>query len=75
MEYEEFQPLTTVRGLGHVCWDALGQFLLVEVLLAKTESGPYLPVPVTLTREAARELRDRLSEALSETGLEESNRQ
>lgn len=74
MEYERLQTLATVRGLGRVGWDALGQSLVVEVDI-RHKDGQLLRLPISLTPEVAEELSARLSEALSETGLEESNRQ
>lgn len=52
MEYEQLQTLMTVRGLGHVGWDAMGEFLLVEARVGKPE-GPLKTIRVTLTAETA----------------------
>lgn len=55
MEYEELKTLATVRGLGRVGWDAMGELLLVEVRVG-TAQGPLKTVPVGLTPEVAEEL-------------------
>ncbi|MGE4191811.1 MAG: hypothetical protein AB7E51_00330 [Pseudodesulfovibrio sp.] len=74
MEYEQIQTLATIRSLGLVGWDALGQALLVEVDI-RHKDGQLFRVPVSLPPEVAKELYDRLGAALAETRLEESNKQ
>lgn len=74
MEYEQVQTLATVRGLGRVGWDALGQFLLVEAEVMRKD-GQLFRFPISLLPEAAEELHARLGAALAEKGREEPNRQ
>lgn len=74
MEYEQLQTLATVRGLGRICWDALGQSLLVEVDV-RHRDGQTLRLPISLPPEVARELWIRLGEALAEKEDEEPNTQ
>jgi hypothetical protein len=74
LEYEQLLTLATVRGLGQVCWDALGQSLLVEVDI-RHKDGRSVRLPVSLPPEVAEELFHRLDAALSERSREEPNRQ
>ncbi len=74
MEYEQFLTLATVRGLGQVCWDALGQSLLVEVDI-RHKDGRSVRLPVSLPPEVAEELFRRLGAVFEERPLEESNKQ
>lgn len=55
MEIEQVMTLATVRGIGRVGWDALGESLLVEVQAGKPE-GPLRTIPLSMTAEAAEEL-------------------
>ena len=74
MEYEQLQTLATVRGLGRIGWDALCQFLVVEVDIRHRE-GQVLRVPISLHPEVATELWTRLDEAIAEKEGEEPNTQ
>lgn len=74
MELEQLATLATVRGLGRIGWDALGQFLVVEALVGKPE-GKLTSVPVSLTPQVALELWTRLDEALAEKEGEAPERQ
>ena len=74
MEYERLQTLATVRGLGRVCWDALGQSLVVEVDI-RHKDGHSIRIPISLPPEVAAELSARLGATLAETEREASNKQ
>lgn len=74
MGYEPIQTLATVRGLGRVGWDALGQSLLVEAFVGNP-GEKLIPVPVSLTPQVAQELWSRLDEALAEREGEAPDRQ
>lgn len=69
VEYEPIQTLATVKGLGRVGWDALGQLLLVEFVVGRPDIDR--PWPVALTREAAEQLLPVLQTCLAERGHEE----
>jgi hypothetical protein len=59
MEYERIETLATVQGFARSGWDALGEVLLLEVLLGHAD-GPLTPVPVGMSEATAQELLVRL---------------
>jgi len=74
LEYEQLKTLATVRDLGRVGWDAMGELLLVEVRLGKAQ-GPLDTVPVCLTAEVAEELQAQLRLCLLEKEAAANTRQ
>lgn len=73
MEHEPLMTLATVRTIRRVVWDSLGQAIVVEVL-AGQEGGPWHPVAVGLTPQAAQQLVNALTEVL-DRAPEETTRQ
>ena len=65
LEYEQLKTLATVRGLGRIGWDAMGEVLLVEVQVGNPD-GPLQTLPVTVTPEAAAQLQEQLLMCLME---------
>lgn len=73
-DIEQLKTLGTVRGLGRVGWDAMREFLLVEVTVGKPD-GPLTTLPFAITEEAAAELQALLRLCLLEKEDESNTRQ
>ena len=67
MELERLETRATVLAIHRVAWDALEQFLLVDVL-AGTEGGTQGTVAVRLLPEAAEQLLQLLQTRLADRG-------
>ena len=56
MEIEGLSAPAVLHRLDRVCWDVLGQFLLIDGMSAPLESGSPTQIQVVLTEEAAGQL-------------------
>ena len=68
MDYEKRpEPLATVQQIGRVAWDALEQYIVLEVSLGETRARTTSAF-LNLTPPAALQLLLELQELLEETG-------
>jgi hypothetical protein len=66
VEYEQLTTLATAKDLGLICWDALGQQLVVEFLVGPPDSDRQTSLAIGLMPEVAEVLLRELSACIEE---------